>query len=42
MFNIERDGQTLSLYVDIESVSTELEDQGMLGVTFVTSRTFIQ
>ena len=42
MFNIERDGQTLSLYVDIESVSTELEDQGMLGVSFGTSRTFIQ
>ena len=42
MFNIERDGQTLSLYVDIESVSTESEDQGMLGVSFGTSRTFIQ
>ena len=42
MFNIERDGQTLSLYVDIESVSTELEDQGMLGVSFGTSRTFVQ
>ena len=42
MFNIERDGQTLNLYVDIESVSTESEDQGMLGVSFGTSRTFIQ
>ena len=42
MFDIERDGQTLSLYVDIESVSTESEDQGMLGVSFGTSRNFIQ
>tara|TARA_X000000950_G_scaffold285177_1_gene390324 strand:+ start:52 stop:1407 length:1356 start_codon:yes stop_codon:yes gene_type:complete len=42
IFYVQRDGQNLSLYVDIGSVSKELENKGILGVSFGTSRTFIQ
>ena len=42
IFYVQRDGQNLSLYVDIGSVSKELENKGILGVSFGTSRTFMQ
>ncbi len=42
IFYVQRNGQNLSLYVDIGSVSKELENKGILGVSFGTSRTFMQ